>query len=99
MYLDFAELQALSRKPMYMRDWIVKLDDFLRISDRDILTHAGKISHQIALDKAKAEYAKYRQQLNELPSPVEKHFIEAIKEVKQIDLTSPKKSLKKRKPS
>lgn len=52
MYLDFAELQALSRKPMYMRDWIVKLDDFLRISDRDILTHAGKISHQIALDKA-----------------------------------------------
>ena len=99
MYLDFAELQALSRKPMYMRDWIVKLDDFLRISDRDILTHAGKISHQIALDKAKAEYVKYRQQLNELPSPVEKHFIEAIKEVKQIDSTSPKKNPRKRKSS
>ncbi len=73
-------------------------DDFLRTSDRDILTHAGKISHQIALDKAKAEYAKYRKQLNELPSPVERHFIEAIKEVKQVDL-SPKKNLKKRKPS
>ena len=91
MYLDFAELQALSRKPMYMKDWIAKLDDFLRTSDRDILTHAGKISHQIALDKAKAEYTKYRQQLNELPSPVEKHFFEAIKEVKQIDSISPKK--------
>ncbi len=99
MYLDFAELQALSRKPMYMKDWIVKLDDFLRTSDRDILTHAGKISHQNALDKAKAEYAKYRQQLNELPSPVERHFIEAIKEVKQIDSNSPKKSPKKRRPS
>lgn len=98
MYLDFAELQALSRKPMYMKDWIAKLDDFLRTSDRDILTHAGKISHQIALDKAKAEYAKYRQQLNELPSLIEQHFIEAIKEVKQID-SNPKKSPKKRKPS
>ena len=99
MYLDFAELQALSRKPMYMKDWIAKLDDFLRTSDRDILTHAGKISHQNALDKAKAEYAKYRQQLNALPSLVEKHFIEAMKEVKQIDSISPKKSTKKRKPS
>jgi hypothetical protein len=42
MYLDFAELQALNRKPMHMRDWITRLDDFLRISDRDILTHAGR---------------------------------------------------------
>jgi hypothetical protein len=91
MYLDFAELQAFSRKPMYMKDWIAKLDDFLRISDRDILTHTGKVSHQIALDKAKAEYAKYRQQLNELPSPVEKHFIEAITEVREIDSASREK--------
>jgi len=63
------------------------------------IIHAGKISHQIAIDKAKAEYAKYRQQLNELLSPVEKHFIEAIKEVKQIDSTGPRKSPKKRKSS
>ena len=85
MYLDFAELQALSRKPMHMKDWIAKLDDFLHLSDRDVLAHAGKISHQIALDKAKAEYAKYRQKLNELPSPAEKHFMKAIKEIKQIE--------------
>lgn len=91
IYLDFAELQALSRKPMYMKDWIAKLDDFLRISERDILTHAGKISHQIALDKARSEYAKYQQQLKELPSPVEQHFMEAVKEVKQIDSAKPKK--------
>ena len=50
MYLDFAELQALHRKPMYMKDWIAKLDDFLRISERDILTHAGTISSETALE-------------------------------------------------
>ncbi len=47
-YLDFAELQATSRRPMHMRDWITKLDDFLKLSERDILTHAGKISHETA---------------------------------------------------
>jgi len=55
MYLDFAELQALNRKPMYMRDWIAKLDDFLKVSDRDILTHAGGVSHDEAIQKAHAE--------------------------------------------
>ena len=43
-YLDFAELQARSARPMHMADWIAKLDDFLRLSERDILTHAGQIS-------------------------------------------------------
>jgi len=90
MYLDFAELQALSQKPMYMKDWIAKLDDFLRTSDRDILTHSGKISNQMALEKAKAEYAKYRQKLNTLPSPVERHFIEAIREVQKLESRSSK---------
>jgi hypothetical protein len=54
-YLDFAELQARSRKPMAMRDWIAKLDDFLRLSDRELLTHAGSISHDAALAKAQSE--------------------------------------------
>jgi hypothetical protein len=48
-YLDFAELQAMHRKPMTMRDWISKLDDFLRISDRQILAGAGKVTHEQAL--------------------------------------------------
>jgi len=47
-YLDFAELQARSHRPMHMADWITKLDDFLRLSERDVLNHAGKISHQLA---------------------------------------------------
>ncbi len=86
-YLEFAELQAKSRKPMYMNNWIVKLDDFLQISDRDILIHAGKISHQKALDKSHAEYEKYRQERINTPSPVEEHFLEAISEIKEIDKT------------
>jgi len=70
MYLDFAELQALNRKPMYMRDWISKLDEFLKVSERDILTHSGKVSHEEAIEKARAEYEKFRQQMLEEPSPV-----------------------------
>ncbi len=85
MYLDFAELQALNRKPMYMRDWISKLDDFLRISDRDVLIYAGQISHDDAIQKAHAEYAKFRKRLLEAPSLVEKHFRDAIEEAKKIE--------------
>jgi hypothetical protein len=85
IYLEFAELQALSRKPMYMADWIAKLDDFLRISDRDILTHAGKVSHEAALSVAYTEYEKYRQQRLNETSPVERHFLEAVKHMKQIE--------------
>ncbi|MCP4421994.1 MAG: virulence RhuM family protein [Chloroflexi bacterium] len=85
IYLEFAELKALNRKPMYMTDWISKLDDFLKISDRDILTHAGRISHKEALANAHAEYDKYRQQRLNEPSPVEQHFLEAVNETKQIE--------------
>ena len=58
IYLDFAELQALNRKPMYMKDWIAKLDEFLKVSERDILTHAGKISHEAATSKRRAPNMK-----------------------------------------
>jgi len=85
MYLEFAELQAKNRKPMTMRDWISKLDDFLKLSERDILTNAGKISHKAMLKKAHAEYAKYRKKALSEPSEVEKHFIEAEKEIKEIE--------------
>ncbi|MFC1815862.1 hypothetical protein ACFL0M_07945 [Thermodesulfobacteriota bacterium] len=68
-----------------MRDWIAKLEDFIRISDRDIPTHAGLISHDEAIEKVRAEYAKFSKQLLEVPSLVERHFIEAIKEVKKIE--------------
>ena len=60
MYLDFAELQATTGRLMKMQDWIQKLDDFLRVSEKELLTNAGKISHQNAIEKAKTEYEKYR---------------------------------------
>ena len=77
-YLEFAELQALNRKPMYMRDWIAKLDDFLRLSEREILTHAGTISHEEALRKAELEFEKFRVLQLAQPSQVEKDFDEAV---------------------
>jgi len=53
-------LQATNGRPMKMQDWINKLDDFLRISEKELLHHAGTVSHQQALEKARAEYDKYR---------------------------------------
>ncbi len=60
MYLDYAEDQALSRKPMYMADWIKKLDKFLQFNEKNILTNAGKISHQMALEHAEGEFDKFK---------------------------------------
>jgi len=60
MYLDFAELQATNGRLMKMQDWIDKLDDFLKISEKKLLTNAGKVSHKQAIEKAKKEYEKYR---------------------------------------
>ena len=80
-YLEFAELQALNRKPMTMRDWIAKLDDFLRMGERDILTHAGTISHEQALRKAELEFEKFRVLQLAQPSQVEKDFEAAVKKL------------------
>ena len=90
MYLDFAELQALNRNPMYMNDWIAKLDDFLQVATtRETLSHAGEVSHQVALDKARKEYQKYKEQLkSESFSLVERHFLQVVKEIKQIEKES-----------
>jgi len=77
-YLELAELQALNQKPMYMKDWIGRLDDFLKMTGNDILEHAGKISHEQALDKALAEYEKYRKAHQNELSEVEKDFIKEI---------------------
>lgn len=84
-YLEFAELQALNRNPMYMRDWIARLDDFLKLTGRNILTNAGKISHEEALGKAYKEYEKYHCQKLTAPTAAEKHFVNAEEEVKQIE--------------
>jgi len=60
-YLIFAEGQAMRRIPMQMADWIKKLDAFLAVNEREILTHAGRISHEMAREMAEAEYEKFNQ--------------------------------------
>lgn len=76
LYLDFAELQAKSHQPMYMKDWIQKLDDFLKLSGKELLTHAGKISAELAKEKADMEYDKFKERTAYELSPVEIHFLE-----------------------
>ncbi|NDV66222.1 virulence RhuM family protein [Bacteroides sp. 224] len=76
LYLDFAELQAQSQTPMYMKDWIQKLDDFLKLSGKELLTHAGKISAEMAKTRANDEFNKFQKRIENQLSPVEVHFLE-----------------------
>ena len=88
LYLEFAELQALNRKPMTMQDWIAKLDEYLRLSERDILRHAGNIAHEEALQKAELEFEKYRAGQLAQTSRVERDFEGAMK---NLPAKSPRK--------
>ena len=78
LYLDFAELQAKSHVPMYMKDWIQKLDDFLKLSGKELLNHAGSVSAEVAKLKANEEYDKFSERTQYQLSPVEIHFLEAF---------------------
>ena len=78
LYLDFAELQAESHVPMYMKDWIKKLDDFLKLSGKELLTHAGSISDEMAKEKTNMEYDRFKERTQNQLSPVEIHFIESF---------------------
>ncbi len=78
LYLDFAELQAKSHVPMYMKDWIKKLDDFLTLSGKELLTHAGAVSAEVGKLKADTEYDRFRERTQYQLSPVEIHFLEAF---------------------
>ncbi len=89
-YLELAELQALNRKPMYMNDWIERLDDFLKMTGNEILQHAGTVSHQQALKKANEEYEKFKHLNTNEISEAEKHFM------KQIEQTAKKLNTKKK---
>jgi len=61
MYLDYAEDQARRKRPMHMIDWVAKLDAFLRFNERNVLAHAGKISHDLAEERAHGEFSKYEE--------------------------------------
>jgi hypothetical protein len=81
LYIEFAELQALDRRPMTMRKWIEKLDEFLRISGRELLDHAGRISAESARAKAEHEYDQYRVLSDAQPRTVDVDFERITKKV------------------
>ena len=84
-YLDIAEVHALNKEPMYMKDWLETIDDYLRMTRRDILTTKGKVTHQQALEKAHSEYEKYKKNQEYILSPVECHFLESIGELDKLE--------------
>ncbi len=83
-YLELAELQALNRKPMYMADWITRLDEFIRMTGNDVLDHAGLVSHNQMLDKAQVEYAKYKEIIKNDLSKVERDFVQFINQTSKV---------------
>lgn len=85
-YLEFAELQAIRQIPMTMKDWIAKLDDFIKMTGSELLENPGKISKLEAENKALAEYSKYKETIKDELSEVEKHFLESVKQTqKQLE--------------
>ncbi|MBF0106943.1 MAG: virulence RhuM family protein [Deltaproteobacteria bacterium] len=84
LYIEFAELQALERRPMTMRDWITKLDEFLKTSGRKLLNHTGKISAEMGRAKAELEYSKYRAFLDSQPRKIDADFEQAVKQLPKI---------------
>ena len=84
-YLDIAEVRALNHEPMYMKDWLETIDDYLKMTRREILTTSGHVSNQQALQKAHAEYEKYKKQQESLLSPVEQNFLDSIDQLERIE--------------
>ncbi len=83
LYIEYAELQALQRKPMTMRDWITKLDELLRISGREVLDHAGTVSAEAAEAKAEREYSRYRAQEDARPHAIDAEFEKVAKQLQK----------------
>ena len=84
LYIEYAELQALERKPMTMQDWVTKLDEFLKISGRELLDHAGKVSAETARANAELEYARYRELMAEQPQRIDAEFETAAKALRKL---------------
>ena len=87
-YFDFAEVQAIRHRPMYMSDYVEQLDNILRATGEEVLTHTGKISHAQAMEKAKAEYKRYQAQTL---SPVEEEYLKTIKQLVKTAKTETEK--------
>jgi hypothetical protein len=90
-YLEFAELQAMNRKPMTMAAWIAKLDDFLTLSDRDILKHAGEVSHESMMAQVESAYRRYQELRRDEPAKIEMDMMELEKKIKKNQVSRRKK--------
>lgn len=96
-YLEFAEVQAIGRKPMTMAGWIAKLDEFLKVADRDVLSHAGRVTHEQARLKAEAEFGKFHGARINAESEIERAFEAATKQIeKKAKLASKPRSPKEK---
>ena len=84
-YLDIAEVHALNHEPMYMKDWIETIDDYLKMTRRDILRTKGTVTHRQALEKAHEEYEKYKKREESRLSLVEQHFLDSINELEGLE--------------
>jgi len=91
LYIEFAELQALERNPMTMRDWADKLDEFLKASGRKLVDHAGTISSEVAKAKAEHEYERYKALQDAKPRMIDAVFEETAKQLKKPASTRAKK--------
>ena len=96
-YLDLAELQAMRRKPMSMKDWNARLDDYLRMTDSEVLQNAGKVSHALAEQKAKEEYEKFKKLQSLELTPIEVAFVASLETDKVDELSEGVKKLKETK--
>ena len=84
-YLDIAEVHALNHEPMYMKDWLETIDDYLKMTRRDILRTKGSVTHKQALEKAHEEYEKYKKREESRLSLVEQHFLDSINELEGLE--------------
>jgi hypothetical protein len=86
MYLDYAEDQAKNKRPMHMADWVKKLDDFLQFTERNILTHAGRVSAEMARDHAEREFVKHeaKMRLREATEPTS-DFDKAVEKIQDLE--------------
>ena len=89
-YLDFAELQARSHRPMHMADWIAKLDDFIRLSGHEILTHAGRVSREQAEEHAHAQFEEHDRQRRTLADATDTDFDQAVKRIQEAKAGTPR---------
>ena len=84
-YLDIAEVHALNHEPMYMKDWLETIDDYLKMTRRDILKTKGSVTHKQELEKAHEEYEKYKKSEKSRLSSVEQHFFDSINELEGLE--------------